>query len=272
MPVNKVLVEGKLETTILSAVLGGAPLVERGGSKNALKPQVEEQRRRTGQVICYLRDRDFDDDPPHDRTRPKAHSERDGFTLGWAWCRHEMENYLLEPEIVARATGADRGEYEAALLDAATRICAYQAARGAIGETRRSLLPPYELNTRPVDIPTDPPRIPDALDADTVSRWARDHAGAFRDRVCPQLAPVEIQRCFEERRRVLERARSSVAEVLIWFSGKDLFAALSPWSERRGFPNPGDLRALLRDWMKDHPEDVLAQLPEWRSWVEELRR
>jgi len=277
MPVKELLVEGHLDNEILTRVLNGRPVVKRGGTKTSLKPRTEEERRRRKETVCYIRDRDFDYEPPADRTRPKVHSltpdstERSGSAesaLGWYWCRHEMENYLLEPAIVARAIGCDEAEYRVARIAAARRIRDYQAARGAIGITRRSLPPNYKFQTSPTDIPDDSLRLPADLSTETISDWACKEAANFRDRICPQLEPGAMREVINQRRAVLsDELLGKPAEILVWLSGKDILAALKPWLAARNIANPGDFRAHLRDWVREHPEETVSFLPEWGNFI-----
>ncbi len=154
MPVSTLLVEGELDAQVLNPVFGGSPMIERGGSKGSLLPKTRDKRGKTPDT-CYLRDRDFDYDPPTDLTRPSVDAEdkRPQNTgprvLGFRWCRHSIENYLLEPAIVHAATGWSEEDFTRALLDAAKHIEHYTVARWAVGIARRSLPPFRELSTRP---------------------------------------------------------------------------------------------------------------------------
>jgi hypothetical protein len=271
MPVSDLLVEGSLDSIILTAVRKGRPTVKAGGSKTSLKPRTEEERRQGKLTCCYIRDRDFDFPPPDDRNRPEPHTRVPGGgaeVLGWYWCRHEMESYLLEPSIVVRAIGCDEASYREALASAARRIRDYQAARGAIGATRQSLPPSFKFQTLPDEIPDDSLRLPADLSPEAVSSWARDQASQFRDKLCPQLAPEAIQQVIDQRRaRLSEEIMNSPAEILVWFSGKDLMAALAPWLALQGVAAPGAFRTRLRDWVRENPEDTVSFLPEWRSFI-----
>ena len=124
---NVLLVEVKLDAEVLGAILAGRPVVKEAGPKNSLAPRtrVERRERRTCDV-CYLRDRDFDHDPPTEPSRPQVdRTDDDGSVLGWRWCRHEIESYLIDPDPVANATGWDRDEYARALTSAAVRLRHY---------------------------------------------------------------------------------------------------------------------------------------------------
>lgn len=84
-----------------------------------------ENKKRAG----YFRDRDFDYEPPADLTKPTVDHVSAGVAVGWRWCRHETENYLIDPQVVAQATKLLPADYEAALKAAAASIHHYEAAR-----------------------------------------------------------------------------------------------------------------------------------------------
>jgi hypothetical protein len=56
---------------------------------------------------------------------------------------------------------------------------------------------------------------------------------------------------------------ASAANVLRWCSGKDLLAALEPWLQTQNLPDAGSFRAMMRDWIRGHPEEATRCLPEW---------
>jgi hypothetical protein len=273
--VSVLFVEGDLDEQILVAVFGGGPTIKRGGTKHDLPKHVLEEQTVDRRAL-FIRDRDFDFDPPADRTRPHEVpkvNDRQGKTLGYYWCRHEMENYLLEPAIVIRALRCEESAYLAALLEAASRIRDYEAARGAIGVARRSLPPNFKFETRPDEVPGDKLKLPANLSDSGVRAWVKAHAAAFSSRVSGVLEPTAMERLFEERRALLDPMLATVAEILVHFSGKDLLAALAPWiAGQPRLATPGDLRARLRDWMREHPEDTLMLLPEWAAFLDILKR
>ncbi|MCP4697833.1 MAG: hypothetical protein GY862_13420 [Gammaproteobacteria bacterium] len=148
------LVEGKLDAACLAPVLGDVVTLKQGGSKNSLKPEARTRQNLTKTPYYFLRDRDFDFKPPDDIFQPVALTEKNGRIIGWHWCRHEIENYLLEPAIVRRAVpDANPDDYERQLQQTAMRIRAYEAARWSIGTVRKSLPPYYELQTRRPELP-----------------------------------------------------------------------------------------------------------------------
>ncbi len=152
MPINELIVEGDLDVEIMQAIFQGEPVVKKGGSKNSLKPQARQQRTAARVLAGYLRDRDFDFEPPMDRDLAVVDSQHQGQPLGWRWVRHEIENYLIDPLIVEAALGMPSLDWSSVLTKVASRIRWYQIARWTIGEVRRSLPPHYELRTRPQEL------------------------------------------------------------------------------------------------------------------------
>ena len=263
MPVNMLLVEGELDVQILNAIFAGRPAVKVGGSKQSLPPRTRTEREREIQA-SYLRDRDFDYDPPHDPTQPVVDREYKGTVLGWHWCRHEMENYLIDPEVVVVATGWDRAIYETAVIAAAQRIRHYQIARWVVGTARRSLPPHFELYTRLDELQDHELRLPDDLSERITVQWATEHVARFYARVSQAIAAEAIATSLASRTTSLTSSLlTSVVNVLLWCSGKDLLVALEPWLQTHGLPNAGAFRARMRDWIRGHPEDTLRCLPEW---------
>src|SRR6266571_123700 len=117
MPIAKLFVEGTLDVQLLSPILLGNPVPQQGGSKNSLKARAGTERRENKVAAGYLRDRDFDFDPPFDLTKPTEEStfENSGVPFGWRWCRHEIENYLIDPAIIRESMGWPSADIEEAI-------------------------------------------------------------------------------------------------------------------------------------------------------------
>ncbi|MEW6359266.1 MAG: hypothetical protein AB1696_23225 [Planctomycetota bacterium] len=266
MPVTLLLVEGELDAQILQPVLAGHPVVEATkSSKYALAPRTRTEREKRNTGAYYLRDRDYDFLPPSDCAAPVVDKDYHGKTLGWRWCKHEIENYMLEPAIVAGCLGLDRSSYEQSLLNAARSIRYYQAARWTIGQSRKNLPPHYGFDTRPDEAGNKDFYLPRDIGQQEMKNWARQHADSFRSRVLRPLDQASIEKAYDRFAQQFDSSFfDSPANPLVWFSGKDLMAALGPLlpgTERR---DPGQLRASLRDWMKENTEIVLGSLQEWR--------
>lgn len=255
-----VFVEGDLDAQILRPFLEGLGLtVRRGGSKNALPHEVRRQK--DGAV--YVRDRDFDADPPTDTDRPVMQRDEAGRPLGWTWARHEIENYLIEPAVFATALGVEADDWAAALRASAAGIRGYQAARWAIGTARRLLPPHYRLQTYPKACKKDF-KLPEDLSPHRQSEWVAEHAGAFRARVEPALADRAIRDSFDGwLARFDDALIADIPRILVWFSGKDLMGACRAWFEQRGLGGPEAVRQRVRDVSIERPGLIAEHVPEW---------
>ena len=59
--------------------------------------------------------------------------------------------------------------------------------------------------------------------------------------------------------------------VLRWCSGKDLFASLTPEHlHNTGVEIPQTLCNILRDWVRDHPEEFIGYLPEFIALKQQM--
>jgi len=276
VPVDLLLVEGELDAAIFAALLEGDPPVERRGSKNALKPIAAEERKRTGRRVAFVRDRDFDFEPSRDQGSKPGEIMDGQFPepLGWYWSRHEIENYLLDPAVVALVwPSVMRQDYEAVLVEAAVRIRFYEAARWTIGMARRALPPHYELKTRPAELENRELAVPSWLEECRCREWALGCIEAYLSRVSESLSLATSAHSLEKKVATFTDDFCADPEaVLTWFSGKDLLAALSPALTQLYGADAGRFRAHVRDWMIAHPQEALAVLPEWQTLVDYLKR
>jgi len=285
MPVTKLFVEGDLDVQLLNPILDGSPVLQKGGSKGALRPQARreidkdrERRKKAGEepdashvVAGYLRDRDFDFEPPEELSKPAVDKDIEGCPFGWRWCRHEIENYLIEPSLISEARGWPIAEIEDAIRDVAKNIRSYEAARWTVGSVRCVLPPHYELNTRPDELKKEI-ELPLLLDSTVVKQWAFSSIGSYRDRFTSITDTSLVEQTFGTFiARFDDDFTEDVQNVLLWFSGKDILAGLAEWLKKKGFANPGQLRVSLRDWVIAHPEQTLELLPEWKSLIAVLR-
>ncbi len=269
MPVSKLFVEGELDAELLFSILQGSPPVAQGGSKTSLKPRTRNAREGGQQGVVYLRDRDFDFDPPENLLKPTIDSEYKGQPLGWRWCRHEIENYLIEPDIIHATTGWPSSEIQAAILEAAKTIRNYEAARWTVGFVRRALPPNHDLNTKPK---SGDFALPASLDITAVRDWAVSNIEAHQSRIEASMNPVAVQAALDSFfARFDDTFIADLTNILLWFSGKDLLAGMADWLVTRSFANPGEFRKSLRDWIISNPDRAIALLPEWKSLIEILR-
>jgi hypothetical protein len=268
VPLAKLFVEGSLEIQVLSPILLGNPVLQQGGSKNVLKSRAWTERRENSVAAGYLRDRDFDFDPPSDLTKPTIDStlNNTGIPFGWRWCRHEIENYFLEPALVSEAMGCTVAEVEDAVRQAATKIRYYEAARWTVGTVRRALPPHYELKTRPDGL--NEIELPPALDSASVNTWASTSIDQHRGPIVAATDPEAVQISLNiYSARFDSTFIANLPNVLICFSGKDILAAMVDWLIVKSIPNPGSFRASMRDWIIANPVRTLDLLPEWRAMI-----
>ncbi len=274
MPVSLLYVEGNLDAELLGPLCAGAPAVRAAkASKNALAPIVRRERDGGNEFAYYVRDRDFDFEPPGDLSRPVVDRQDTARNrvLGWHWCRHEIESYLVDPALVVAALDIETTSYEAALFEAGRSIVHYEAARWAVGTARRSLPPNYKLNTRPEDAENVEFHLPADMSREACHDWALTHASVFGDRVGEALAEESVESTFLQAEARFDSVAQDTAGLLLWFAGKDLLKAMEPWFVDQGFANPSTFRTRVRDWVTSHPEETLNLLPEWRFFVEMLR-
>lgn len=270
MPINKLFIEGNLESQILNPILQGTPVLHRGGSKNALGPRTRTERQENKVAAGYPRDRDFDYDPPTDLSRPTVDCEVDGVPIGWRWCRHEIENYMIEPALISEATAWPISDIEEAICQSALKIRNYECARWTVGIVRRALPPHYELRTRPDNL--NEIALPTVLDQRNVNEWATRSIETHRSCMEATTSPQAVQETFDAfATRFDDEFVSDVNNVLLWFSGKDILAGMAEWLSSKDVSNPGEFRAKLRDWVIDNPDRALELLPEWSRLTEVFR-
>jgi hypothetical protein len=262
MPVTLLFVEGELDEQLLTNVFAGAPVVQKRGSKYALKGIVQAERKeRVSTAIEFLRDRDFDTEPdlafPHVPT--PLFTRRSGVRLGWNWYRHSIECYLLEPSLAARALNKQQEQIEILLRQAGQELLVYQAARWTVGQARAKLPPMRNLETHPPGLEGDF-ALPADMSENASWAWLSTSPRDFIHPVNEAFAESALRKSFEVYRAKLTGL--DVQGVLAWFSGKNLLAFIAP---RLGQNSPGEIRNDVRDWVRNHPEEAVALLPEWAT-------
>ena len=246
MPIARLFVEGTLDVQVLYPILLGNPALQPGGSKNVLRGRAETERRENKVAAGYLRDRDFDSDPPVDPTKPTQERtfENSGVPFGWRWCRHEIENYLIDPAIVSEAMTWPISEVEDALRYAAAHIRFYEAARWTVGSVRRSLPPNHALETRPDGLKEF--ALPAGLDPASVNAWASKSIEDHRGPMVVATAPDAVQASLDSFAARFDAGFvADVRSVLLWFPGKDLLAGMAGWLPSRAVVSPGAFRSSL---------------------------
>jgi hypothetical protein len=273
MPVTKLIVEGELDSQVLFGILNGRPVVVAGlCSKQSLAPRTRDERKHLGgPTVVYLRDRDFDYDPPTDVSEPTIDKREGAGVLGWRWCRHEIENYLIDPVLVRSAMDWESETYAKDLVDAAKRIRHYQIARWVIGSARRSVPPAYDLRTRPGDLYRRDIGLPEDLSERWCIEWAQTQLSQFLGQLTTSLGREAVEESIKSWTAQIDGALATPDGVLLVYSGKDVLASLAPQLSARGIESPGVFRNRMRDWVQANPDRAVALFPEWRRLVELLR-
>jgi hypothetical protein len=264
MPVSKLYVEGNLDSEIYAALFAGVPPVVRGGSKNSLRPQARNDRN-SGIQAGYLRDRDFDFDPPEDMDCPTVDVADAQEPWGWRLNRHEIENYLLDPQVIEGKFGIAAHVWRRTLCGAARRIRWYQIARWTVGYARSKLPPHYKLQTKPDDVRDL--RLPRDLSEQASLDWCRGTIAEFRAMIDRCLCDSAVSEQIERRReRFSDELLDDALHVVQWCSGKDLFAALTDEDlQNVRVQDPQTLCNILRDFVRDHSDDLLGFFPEFAA-------
>ncbi|MHC4880850.1 MAG: hypothetical protein ACYTGL_30730 [Planctomycetota bacterium] len=263
MPLSKLYVEGKLDSEIYTPVFAGAVTIEKGGSKNSLRPQAGRDRQ-SGIQAGYLRDRDFDFDPPDDMESPTADSLGDE-VWGWRLNRHEIENYLIDSRVVEAKFGIEANLWQDWLREAGMKICWYQVARWTVGYARSQLPPHYKLQTSPGTVAEM--RLPADLSEEASLTWCRSTIEAFHTRIDECLGESAVAAHIQSRAEHFSEERlGDPLHILTWCSGKDLFAALPDDALQVTLvESPATLCNILRDWVRDHPEEFVDFFPEFAA-------
>ena len=148
MPVSLLLCEGiasSPDMRVLGKLLAGRCEVVPFGGKYGMGSAIKGGREGIGrQSIFGILDGDFSKEWVQPTEVPNQWKASDGIILGWRWERTEIENYLIDPAVVAKALGMSAPQpasYTAALEAARDRLVFYQAARAALSVCRRRFSP-----------------------------------------------------------------------------------------------------------------------------------
>jgi hypothetical protein len=255
MPVSSLYVEGKADERILKAslsLLPNNPNIERKGSKDDLPHLVRRDRQNPpGLAVVYLRDRDFDTEPVFPTPSQPEPILSGGTVHGYRWQRHEIESYLLTPELVHEAFKIEVNLTEAALLAAAAELRDYQAARWTIGQTRKACRAGGSLRTRYPG--TGEFQLPADLSQDNIWNWLHQETSALLHTYQQALDPDSIAAMFAGYQQRLS-ALTTAEEILLWYSPKDLLSAESfraAWMlSGINPPHPADFSNKIARWLE----------------------
>lgn len=269
MPVSVLLCEGEdnsPDVRLLHAILRGTGVqVEPSGGKDGFASLIRG-RRRQNPGVCGIIDGDFPRDPgawteaadPGPRTWTMRHGEK-LLVLGWTWRRKEVENYLLDPDVLARTLRWDpatKSQYVAQLervFDALGHVTAARIALTCCAPRRNRLKTEVRLDATK-----------DELEQELRARAADYTRGA-------RLDEKELLDAFERHVPDCLRGGRFRQHALEVFAGKNILAKIQNTS---GFDSRLKNRHELEERVLDaleHDAEPHAWLPEWaalRSAVE----
>lgn len=276
MPVDVLLCEGAEngpDLRILKKILTGhCGEIKAMGGKYGMGTRVMALREaRPGARIAALLDGDFQQDWFAASAAPRPWESDDGnLVFGWRWARKEIENYLIDPIIVAKSLGrravGDDG-YRALLDEGVEHIAIYQAARTALSNCRRRFQDLPSGWGRPRGKERHP--FPDSLDLAACTTQLRDVA--LKHAAEQIVSTDDVVRRFTE--LLPEFAVDGVRrrDFLWTFAGKDLLVALESGLQGYGFASVRAFREYVLLGIESTLEDIATWLPEWaalRSCIE----
>jgi hypothetical protein len=266
MPVTQLYVEGSLDQRVLTGVLSGQVAVASRGTKDDL-PHIVRRELDDGKTgIAYLRDRDFDSEPPHIQAVEVAvDRELSGTVLGYRWDRTELENYLLEPAIASAALRVDLAEWSVELAKAAAQLHAYTAGRWTLGQLRARTHRVTKIKTRPDSLSGKVFPLPKSLMEADVRTWLSATVTGVSAAVSKEFDVVATTKQFESYKGILSGKFGG--EILRWYSGKDLFGVLASYFQSKGIDNSADAMERVLVWLET-PNGIstaMSNLPEWKN-------
>lgn len=265
MPVTQLYCEGGSEGTDIRIVSQIAPrncVVRAIGSKNRLAESVVADRR-VNPALAGLVDRDFDCVESVIVQQPIKLFENSTH-VGWSWERKEIENYLLDPIIVAKTCIPQKykftiEEYQRALQQAAVKLKFYTAARTALSCTGFS----NRWGTSRKNVFSANYSFPDNLDRQACLIKIKGIVNQGKgDRV---ITAADVIQKFEELVSQFGASGSRQPHPLVYHSGKDLLLAMKP-SLDTWVGNPQkSIQAFTERIVKqiERAEDMWTWLSEW---------
>lgn len=222
-----------VDSLVLGRLYAGLVEIRPCGGKGALQAYVKGYTRAHGTAdarYLVIRDRDFDEEPTGQLDEPPLIVIDEHVMM---WSRHEIENYLLDPPILACALeegrrwpplahipAHDEAAAGALLERAARRIVYFEASRWTLGQIQRDR-PIFMHRWGP-----DAPHLPEDLTLERCRREALKRIEKIQDAV-QKMRPSKATDLFDGFvQRFSTDEFFSASGHLSWFSGKDLLTAV----------------------------------------------
>lgn len=274
MPVSVLLCEGNErspDARVLNKLLVGLCEVKPFGGKYGMGDRILARREVLGPTSVFgLLDGDFREwAAPTEAPVPWIiQPQNSKHHIGWRWERKEIENYLIDPVVVAKALGAVPVGYEAILRAAALSLAAYQAARIALTLNRSRFSPlenAFGTNCGDTQLPE-----PTALDADNCLTAARQLVEKWNEG-----REVDVEKDVTSFNRVLPECQESGARFqhfITGFAGKDLLWGMSEGLGAIGFASPRIFQERVLVGITNSRDEVSNWLPEWMALREAIAK
>lgn len=272
MPVSLLLCEGgerSPDVRVLAKLLAGRCQILPLGGKYKMGDRILARREALGRDTVFgLLDGDFARDwaPPTDR--PRDWKSSDGTIIfGWRWERKEIENYLLDPAVVAPAfsqmgTTLPAGDaYQRALETARDQIAHYQAARAALAASRIRFkdLPSSFGREHPKLRHTFPDQFDESSCRDGLRRTVREHAQT------QAIDPDEVEASYTKLLPQFLKTGPRNVAFLHAFAGKDILLAIDATLRGFGFPGARVFREKVLIGLEQATDDIADWIPEWKQ-------
>jgi hypothetical protein len=277
MPVTVLLCEGARDSPdarVLNKLLAGYCTVQPIGSKFGMDSYILARRDASPTAtVMGLKDGDFyrewvapvDRPEPWSKQRPGGQTDR----LGWSWARTEIENYLIDPEVVARALGPKAPppeRYREMLARAAQHLSDYTAARVALSRCRLTVrqLPNRWGKHRGSDRHPFPENLTRSACRRQIKRIVRSQT---------QGTLPEPRQVVAEFRRLLPLHDTNGirrTHFLHTYAGKDLLIQMDGDLRQTGFGDFGDFRERILTGIDSTPDDIADWQPEWAALLAEI--
>ena len=281
MPVNVLLCEGapgSPDARILSKLLAGhtQTVVRPSGHKYGMGTRVFTHREVTPrQGIAGIIDGDFRNEwPASVNTVAPERWEGQGQTggplhFGWRWSRKNIENYVIDPMVVARSLGTeapDNVRYQDMLTRAASDLAMYTAARTALATSRRRLRPLNDRwgRARGRDRIVHPDDLTERACRDAI----REIVGAH---VLEQAVTEEdVIGRFDQLRSEFAEGGLRRRDFLWTYDGKDVLVQMDNELRSLGYDGYGMFTARILKSIEETSDDISTWLTEWRMLRERI--
>lgn len=273
MPVNVLLCEGgpgSPDVRVLGKLLAGLCEVKPEGGKYGMGQKIIAKRDAIGNVVSGLLDGDFLESWVSPTGCPRNWTSGNGISFGWRWERKEVENYLIDPDIVAKALGPqapNHSLYILALHQARDQIAYYQAARTSLSVNRKRFddLPSCFGPERGKEKHLFPNQLCTTSCEEGIKKTVINHQNV-------QIVELdEVLTSYKNYIPEFIKNGTRHKEYLYAFAGKDLFWAMEVWFKQNNFHGAWAFREKVLIGIQQTTEDISSWVPEWEKLLQMIK-